>query len=464
VSVILFGSPLSPTPVVPGPDPEPPPEGASIQARAGLAVAGVTHAGLTNFELTLRVSNVPQGMLKNTAFRVTHAIGRPSTCTFQCMFPINTGEQVTVASDRAKRLIFGGVVNRVTRAQQSGVQTTYDVSCLDWIWLANKNVRIYEKFVDVGVNTVVSKLLTYVDPALGLRPGRIPGDPVSLTFDGVNLEAALNELARAKTLSWRLSPHRRIDMFLGDPDPGNYIELVDDTRVKLLGFEEQLDQVRTQVQAVGAGSGVSGFHAAGSTSLAVREAGWYNVAGGSVKLPGSQPMAYSTVSAASGPGTVIVPGGIPRDVTDNEILSLYLVKNDAVAQADLATRLGGGFDGIVVYYLADGRLNLTTLDAEAQKNLDFFKNPTNHADFAMSAPDFLWNAQRRWDVGRLVPTDMESDEGDVVQGTFRISDVTLEGFADVTLSDGVTYSWQLNRILRFRPGSRFGVIDMLVQS
>jgi hypothetical protein len=449
-----------------GPEPEPEPEPVPLQARAGLAYAGVTHAGLTNFQLAVRVAGTDRGMKQNPSFRINHTMGRPSSCTFQCHFPVASGDKVEIACDGAKQLIFGGTVNRVTRPQQSGVLTTYDVSCLDWIWLANKDTRIHARFVDVSLNTAVSKVLGFVEPALGIRPGRIPGDlgTVNLVLDGVNLEQALNELARARTVSWRLTPHKRVDMFREDPAVGNDIELVDDTSVKLLGFEEKLDQVRTQVQGTGGGSQVEGFHPYGSTSLAVKETGWYSTSGGFVKLVGLEPLPYGSVSAESGPGFVTGVVGLHRDVSDGETLSIYAELDDLVAQAALAARFGGGISGVVAYQLNDGRVNLDTLLTEMQRNLDFLKNPVVQADFAMSAPHFLWNKQRRWEVGRLVPTDIESDEGDLVQGTFRISDVTLEGLADVVLSDGTTYSWQVNRTVRFRPGSRFGVIDLLVQS
>jgi hypothetical protein len=426
----------------------------------------VTFAGLTNFELTLKVSGIKRGMKKNSSFRITYAVGRPSTCAFQCNFPIASGEEVTIAVDASKRLIFGGTVDEVSRAQQDGELTTYDVTCLDWIWLANSGVSIYEEFKEVSLNTAVSKILTYVNPALGIRPGRIPEDlgTVSITLDGVNLESALNNLARSQSVVWRLTPNKHIDMFREDPDPGNAIELIDDTRVKMLSFKEQLNQVRTRVIGIGGGSPVDGFQMMGSQTLAVKESGWYSATGGFIKLRALPPIQYTTVSEQSGPGFLTLTTGLPRDVTDLETANVYVMLEDLTAQADLAARLGGGHDGVVVYYLSDGRVNISTITTESQRNLDFFKTPVTEVDFAMSAPDFLWNAQRRWDVGRLVPTDMESEEGDLVQGTFRISDVTLEGFADVTLSDGTTYSWQMNRTLRFRPGSRFGVIDLLVKS
>jgi hypothetical protein len=462
VSIVILGSPLAPTPPLP---PDPPDLPDFLQARAGLARAGATYAGLTNFQLTLRVNDVHRGMLKNTSFRITHSVGRASTCTFQCNFPIVAGQSVRIGVDASSRLMFGGTVDRVSRAQKDGEITTYDVSCLDWIWLANAKTKIYERFENIGLNTAVSKILTYVDPVLGIRPGRIPGNlgNVTMTLDGVNFESAMTELTRARSVGWRLTPGKRVDVFQGDPDPGNQLQLVQDTRVKMLKFEEELSQVRTLVQATGGGSQVDGYHPAGSTSLAVKEAGWYTTAGGKLKLAGLPPLTYTSVSAASGPGIVSGITGITRDVSEGENLNVYLEIGDMTAQANMAARLGAGLDGVIIYTLSDGRLNAVTLATEAQRNLDFFKNPVNKVDFAMGAPDFLWNAQRNWDVGRLVTTDMESEEGDVVEGIFRISDVMLEGLADVTISDGTTYSWQINRTLRFRPGSRFGVIDMVVK-
>lgn len=463
MSIVILGSPLSPSPAQGGVAPVEP---NALQARAGLAVAGVTHAGLTNFQLTLRVGGVKRGMKQNTSFRITHALGRPSTCTFQCHFPIVSGEEVTIAVDGSRRLLFGGTVDEVGRAQKDGEQTTYEVTCLDWVWLANSGTRIYERFQNLSLNTAVGKVLSYVNPNLGIRPGRIPGDlgTVSLTLDGVNLETALNDMARQLSVVWRLTPGKRIDMFREDPEVANAIELVQDTQVKMLSFKEQLNQVRTRVIGVGGGSPANGFHNAGGTSLAVRESGWYSATGGFVKLAGTSALQYTSVSAPSGPGVLTLSAPLPRDVSDNETINVYTMVEDVAAQADLASRLGGGHDGVVIYYLSDGRVNIDTITTEAQRNLDFFKNPINEANFAMGAPHFLWNQQRHWTVGRLVPTDMESEEGDLVTGTFRISDVTLEGLADVVLSDGTTYSWQINRTLRFRPGSRFGVIDLLVKS
>jgi hypothetical protein len=461
MSLILLKTPLSPS------SPSSPSIIQYRHARSGVCEAGTCLSGLVFYRLKVTVNDVAVGMLIGSGFRIEHAVGRPSTCAFSTLIPIQEGQQIKIIDDGAHHLLFGGTVDTVSFIKQDGQPTVFDVSCTDWLWLANKDTEIYETFVETGVNTVVTKVIDYTDPGIEIMPGSIPESlgNISIAIDGSNFEQAINDIAKAAKANWKLTAHRRLDMYRTEVPSGHVLTLVDDTRVKILGFQSQLSQIRTRVTGLGGGSQTSGLTASGSSTLAVKESGWYSSSGGMLKVPGMAPLTYTGVTTESGPGVLTGVSGITRDIADGETAYLFVELNDLSAQADLATRLSGGgsLTGVATYRFTDQRLSLSELSNRCQMYLDFFKTPIQQASYSMGMPDFYYNAQRRWEIGKLVTVSVPTSNG-TITGTLRLSELTIEGLADVAMEDGTGYSWETQRNLILRPGARQGIFDLMVDS
>jgi hypothetical protein len=460
MSLILLSTPLSPSP---------PDSGGNFpirHARSGVCEAGTCISGLVFYRLKVTVNDVAIGILVGSGFRISHTVGRPSTCTFSTLTPVVEGQQIKIIDDGARNILFGGTIDTVAYVKQKGQPTIYDVACTDWIWLANKDTQIYETFVNVDVNTAVTRVIEYTDPAIGIMPGSLPESlgKITMTIDGSNFEQAINDIARTAKASWKLTAHRRVDMFQTEVPSGDVLTLTDDSRVKILAFQSQLSQIRTRVIGIGGGSQSSGVTIMGSSIIAVKESGWYSTSGGFLKVAGLPPMSYTGKTAASGPGSLIGVDGIFRDLADSETINVYAELNDAAAQAELASKLSGGgsLTGVATYRFSDQRLSISELTNRCQMYLDFFKTPIQQATYSMGMPDVYYNSQRRWEIGRLVTVSVPTDSGSV-EGTLRLSEMTIEGLADIVLEDGTGYSWEIQRSLILRPGARQGIFDLMVQ-
>jgi hypothetical protein len=463
MSLILLRTPLSTT------LPSGPPTATPRHARSATCESGTCRAGSVYYRLKITVNDVPIGVLVSSGFRINHIVGRASTCTFSTRIPVVEGQQVKVIDDGAHHLLFGGTVDTVTFRKQKDEPTIYDVACTDWIWLANKDTEIYEQFVNISANTALTRIIEYTDPGIGIMPGSIPESlgNITLTIDGSNFEQAVNDIARITKANWKLTAHRRLDVYQTEVPNGNALELADGSRVKLLGFKTQISQIRTRVVGIGGGSQTSGITSVGSTSILVKECGWYSPSGGFIKVSGIPPITYTGVTATSGLGSITGVSGLSRDLADNETINVYTVVNDISAQSDLATKLSGGgsLTGIATYRFSDQRLSLSTLVNKCQMFLDFYKTPIREASYAMGMPDFYYNAQRRYEIGRLIPVSIDTGSPVIgtIEGTLRLSELTIEGLADIVLQDDTGYSWETQRNILLRPGARKSIFDLMVQ-
>lgn len=458
MSFILLRSPLSPSPATGGGGPL-----NRRHARSGVCEAGTCISGLINYRLKATVNDTPLGILVGGGFRINHAVGRPSTCTLTTLIPVQEGQQIKIIDDGAFHLLFGGTVDTVAYSKQRGHPTVYDISCSDWIWLANKDTEIYETFVNMSVNTAIAKIISYTDPAIGIMPGSIPESlgTITMTLDGSNFEQAINDIAKSVKANWKLTPHRRLDMYQTQVPSGHALTLVNESRVKLLGFQKQLSQIRTRVTGLGGGSQTSGVTTLDSTTIAVKECGWYSASGGYAKGPAMAPFTYTGRTAASGAGFITGVSGLTRDIADGETIGVFVIVEDSPAQSDLATKLGNGLTGVATYRFSDQRLSLTELTNRCEMYLDFFKTPIQQASYAMGMPDFYYNAQRRWEIGKLVDVSIPTDAG-TVAGILRLSEMTIEGLADVVMDDGTAASWETQRSILLRPGARQGILDLFI--
>lgn len=175
-------------------------------------------------------------------------------------------------------------------------------------------------------------------------------------------------------------------------------------------------------------------------------------------------MTYTGRSGASGLGTITGITGLNRDIADGETINIFAIVSDATAQSDLATRLSGGgsLTGVATYRFSDQRLSLSEITNRCQMYLDFFKTPIQQASHSMGMPDIYYNVQRKWEIGRLVPVTVPTENG-TITGTLRLSEMSIEGLADVALPDGTGYSWEMQRNILLRPGARQGILDLMVQ-
>jgi hypothetical protein len=442
-----------------------------LHARAGIFLAGVTHCGLVPREPVVTIGGVVRGIRLVEGFQITHVLGQPSVCTLQCYGyrPI-VGQQLVIADESASsRLIFGGLITAVRRRVQRDANIIWDVAADDWSGLINAYQPVYLRLEDVAVNVAINRILAFTDPALAIRPGLIPASlgRISQTFEGTDVMTAIGTIAGAVNAYYRLTPWKRIDLFQGEALDGNALVLDNDTRARDIGLETLLNQQRTRVQYEGGGGSLTALASVGATTLEVDECGWYDPAGGTVRVGVTFPT-YTGVSAESGPGLLTGCAGVTEDLPQGAKVNLWHQATDAAAVTARASLLGGGLSGIAIAYARDERLNRSTLAGLADRELAWGKDPTESLTWT---DDGIF-----WWPGKLVTVDL-TETGKIVQGDatntapsvsgeLRLQSVAIrfhgarEEAADYPA--GTVPPVKLTRDMIARPGRRASVVDILV--
>jgi hypothetical protein len=444
--------------------PPPPTETTYEHARSNVCRAGVAVAGLAPYRLRCTIGGVERGM-QIQGFSVTHTLGQASSCSVRTTgFSVAKGQEIRIADDGVQNLIFGGTIMKRRRPIQSGGPVIYELLCADWIWLMNKDARVFERFDNVGANTAVRRILSYCDPTLAIRPGSIPQalGNVTVTCEGDTVWDAIGRVAKAANAYVHVTPMKAVDLFQDQPPNAQTLLLHDaGGGVKNLIVEDFLDQVRNRVWYAGGGAQATGVAPAGGTAIGVEECGWFATSG--TALADGMPISYTGRSVGSGPGSLTGVSGLTRDVPLGALVQVLVKVNDATRQTALAAVLGGGLTGVAIYYQADRAVSVAEATGRANQHLQFYGDAI---DQIMCTVDDHTPGQREWEAGRLVDVDVEDDTGESTTGTFRIASVVIHGRQD-TFAPGHAYgtrSLSLERDITLRPGMRQSVVDLLVDA
>lgn len=364
---------------------------AYLHARAGLARAGVTLAGLSTRFLTMTIGGVSASP-DASSIAITESLDAGANrCAFVLRgvstVPVPWSE-VVLGYRHAARARFGGHVLRVTRRLrgfESGIaDLEYQIECVDYTWLLDLRSRVTRRYYSQPVNGIVADLLrTYTEG--GFRVGYVPDTLGSLEieFTGVKVSEALTRIAKAVGAYYWLDYRKQINIATSVPT-GNVLTIGNNTTdIWDLVFDLDGSQVRTVVDFLGGGSEVAAPYVAGGSTLAVAQCAWYSPAGGRMRVRFTDGT-YAGVSATSGPGELTgVSLGVDAAIGDP--VAALERREDAGAQATLAAALGGGHSGIAAHEMTDGRVGATLAGDRAASELDFFKTSIEGARWGTSS-------------------------------------------------------------------------------
>lgn len=405
-------------------------------ARSNVCRSGVTYAGLTTrtFGLTVGGTNRLNDAQQKARFSIGKVLDGEMSLGM-LLGGTRPDEGADVVMTLGGELLFGGTLQRV-KTVEHGQLIEWDCLASDWWWLLNRYAHVTGRFIG-GINTVVARILAdYTDG--GFQPGYLPsslGD-IDITFDDETVGAALKRLAKAANNGagafLRLTPYKRVDIATSFPD-GISLTLVNATNARSAVHERLLDQIRTRVQARGEGAPTPELVPFGATAIPVAECGIFP-ASGSVWVPGFGEVAYTGRTVTSGPGSLTGVSALPTDIAQGTVIQLMVTVNDATAQSDLATRLGGGRSGVALHTIAGEGWSYAEAAALAGAHLALLKNPqaglvvTCEAAQAMSAGKL-----QQIEIGTIAAANVTSPQ--TISGDFRLQRVTISPFSSLAESE-----------------------------
>lgn len=357
---------------------------AYLEARAGIARAGVTYAGWASPRVQLKIAGTDRtSTIHLNTWRVEDRIDGPSIASFTVngtSYTPTVGQTVSFLFCTPNEWLFTGVIlrARVRRVQKnSGTTKLWDCEAVDDTWLLDRYARPVIEIENCGINTAVRRILDQFTNG-GFLPGTIPaalGNVDSFSADGSEtVSQCLVRLARSVDAYVRVTPYRTVDVFeAGDLADGHVTAWGNSTALGELEYEVDLSQVRNKTYCVGKAVATTASAGAGATTISVDECGWFASSGGTI-LVGANLATYTGVSAASGPGTLTGVSGIAARVGEGDTVSVVGVAEDTTAQTDMAATLGGGLSGVITHRMEDGRVNATTATAMAASDVAFFKD------------------------------------------------------------------------------------------
>jgi hypothetical protein len=269
--------------------------------------------------------------------------------------------------------LFAGHLQLVEQdGKQAAQRPTFHLTATDYWWLLDRYALVTKTYRNQGVSTIVGDILySYTDG--GFNPGYLPsslGDITEISFTQERVSAALRRLADACNGTLRLDYKKSVSILDGtNIDTTNSIDLTaSGTDFWDVKYTVDPSQWRTRVIWEGGGSTATAMVAAGATTVAVDEIGWYSASGGTVRA-GTVIFTYTGRDADSGPGNLTGCSSITDEIAQGASLYVMVTVDNATAQTTLAGILGGGLSGIAVQYNADNRLGLAELAARANTDL-----------------------------------------------------------------------------------------------
>ena len=438
-------------------------------ARSGICRSGTAISGLVPYRLRCTIAGVERG-IQIGSLSITHTLGQASSCALQVQgFQVRNGQEVQISDDGVSNLLFGGTVMRRQRRIQRGEPVYTNVLCNDWSWLMNKEERVFDNFYDLSANVALYRVLQHCPAALGMRVGYAPHSlgKVTLAFNGETITDAIGKIASACNAYWKWNPGKTVDIFQSEVPHGETLILNDSTGIRNLIIEDFFDQLRNRVWYAGGGAQTSGFTSAGSSTIQVKECGWYDVTGGFI-LTDSGPIVYGSKSIDSGLGLLTGVVSLKDDIVDGTTIPLFIKKDDAARQSALATLLGGGFSGVSIYYASDARVSTPEGSARSLQHIGFYGDELHSVtgtidDYDEDVMEHVYNASA-FEVGRMVNFDVEDENGEETTGTFRLAQIVIQFMGDVPKPGTGNQGLQLERNIMLRPGIRQGIMDLLVNS
>lgn len=353
-------------------------------------------------------------------------------------------------------LFVGTIVDIQQRGARSVERPVFHLQADDPVWLLDRYALVTATYRNLGINSIVARLLaSFVDPNSGFTKGYVPqslGTIDEIIFERETVSTCLHRLAAHTTGAIvHVDYRKRVSIFVTDADEGNTLT-VNSTVTDFWDFTLDTDpsQLATRVIWEGGGSVTTTTASPGATTIAVEECGWYRY-GTTARAGASQAIAYTGVSANSGPGTLTGVSGILEDIPEGDTVHVYAQVDDSTAQTDLATILGGSQSGIAVRFRSDGRIGYPECLKRATSELAFYKNALSTVGYATS--NAYTRAGRNVSVAVTTPTALTA--------TLRIQECRIRGREKV--DSGTLTRLELERHVTASPVYRT-LVDALVDA
>lgn len=417
-------------------------------ARVNACRVGVTHTGLANHPIVFSIGGV-QHYPKVDGFSIVSALdGSPSTCTFTLQQATAPTRFADVTITLGGSLIWGGTLTETRTVAQrfaSGA-VFHECQAIDWTWLMDRYARVTLEVGQTSVNTLVSTILgSYTNG--GFSTGYISGTLSAvgpMSFQGETVSSAIRRVASAASAYVRIRPTKSVDVFQSLP-ASNALTISNSSEIRNVAYEASGSQIRTRAYYVGGGGATTALVSAGAATVPVDECGWYS---GTKAQAGGSVFTYSGRSASSGPGNLTGCSGITYDIPEGGQVQVVAQADDATAQTNLATALGGGRSGIAVAWFADDRLSQTEVTARASADLTFYKSEIPTLSYVTTA--------RYHEPGKIVSATVTSPIS--FSGDFRIQRVTTRPYGKM-VGDDPSY---LESQVECRLGRRSDILDIVV--
>lgn len=307
---------------------------AYLEARAGLARAGVTYSGFAapRFQITVSGVDRTSAFLKDGTWSIIDTINDglsvfQSTVRGSASWTPTVGTPIDVLYCTPDEYLFRGHIMRVTTRAQMGQSAIYNLEASDQGWMIDRKDPPWGHYGQgtQGINTALQLLInsfTYHSVGSlaltidGFAPGHIPNSLGAMPerhYDGMGprLRSILTDVADAIGGYWRCNRRSRtIDLFVpGSGTDTNQPVLVNSSTVRNLSYIQDGTQIRNYNLVVGGGTPTTSIAGYGTYFVPVSEVGWFqNSTGTTAYAEGVGPFYVSSVvdGRASGVGSLIV--------------------------------------------------------------------------------------------------------------------------------------------------------------
>lgn len=390
----------------------------------------------TGFSVTVAGSAVS---IDQDSLQITHRLSAPSTASFAVrgVTPAAFSDVQIYNGGSGGVRVFGGTATRVYyNAVRIGDDPWHQVECVDYAgFLLNRYKRVTAQYEDTSINTALRRLLEDFTDG-GFRVGYCPaslGTIWRLELNDASVTDGIEQLATACGGFWDADADKRVHIF-SDPDHLSADGItIDDTSQNFVRPTVQTDGegIATRVIVLGDSTTTTSITAAGASTVEVEDVTPFvgaSLSSGTALCEG-QVLTYTGASARNGPGSLTGVSGVVSDVVAGAAIRVRAMAEDASAQSDLATALGGGLSGIAELTLPmEGDRDLVTdiAAAELAKRKSAFKSLTYTADDERHSGAFGTVPGQTVTVDLTTPT--------TVSGTYRVQQVDLSLRTGGTLS------------------------------
>lgn len=388
---------------------------AYLQARANIARAGVTYAGWAFPRFAFVVGGTERTPLLSNFSIEERLDDAPGVCNFRAYgYTPTCGQTVSFAWTTPDAYWFAGtIVRRRMRLDPDDVPI-WDCTALDYTWLMNRYAKVTAQYRNLGVNSILARVLADFTNG-GFRVGYCPsslGTIDAFDCEHEDVSSVLTRLAATCNAYWFVDPWKCV--YLANTFPyGNALTITSSASFRNVVYDEDLTQLRNATEVFGRSTQTTATVSAAATTIPVDDTRAFSVSGGTARS-GQNLVTYTGLSVASGPGNLTGCTGIVYEIQQGDEVIVRRRSDDTVAQAALATTLGG-ISGVVINVIKDDSLNDAEATLVANTDIAAFADVPNGITFDIT--------DRETAIGKIATVSIASPIA--ISDTFRVQSVSI---------------------------------------